>query len=97
MEKSGVTQINIGNIDGLTIFSPNGNAIKHTELKITGNDIVIRNLHFKEMWQWDDAGAQKEVGNGDYSKQKEVCAATLVVEIIRKEGDKQDAGSVFTL
>lgn len=30
MEKSGVTQINIGNIDGLTIFSPNGNAIKHT-------------------------------------------------------------------
>lgn len=62
MEKSGVTQINIGNIDGLTIFSPNGNAIKHTELKITGNDIVIRNLHFKEMWQWDDAGAQKEVG-----------------------------------
>ena len=42
----------------ITIFSPNGNAIKHTELKITGNDIVIRNLHFKEMWQWDDAGAQ---------------------------------------
>lgn len=62
MEKSGVTTITVGNIDGLTIFSPNGNSIKHTELKITGNDIVIRNLHFKEMWQWDDAGAQKEVG-----------------------------------
>ena len=66
MEKSGVTQINIGNIDGLTIFSPNGNAIKHTELKITGNDIVIRNLHFKEMWQWDDAGAQKDLGRSLY-------------------------------
>lgn len=62
MEKSGVTQITIGNIDGLTIFSPNASSIKHTELKISGNDIVIRNLHFKEMWQWDDAGAQKEVG-----------------------------------
>ena len=62
MEKSGVTTITVGNIDGLTIFSPNGSSIKHTELKITGNDIVIRNLHFKEMWQWDDAGAQKEVG-----------------------------------
>lgn len=62
MEKSGVTQITIGSIDGLTIFSPNGSSIKHTELKISGNDIVIRNLHFKEMWQWDDAGAQKEVG-----------------------------------
>lgn len=47
---------------GYRPLSPNGNAIKHTELKIAGNDIVIRNLHFKEMWQWDDAGAQKEVG-----------------------------------
>lgn len=62
MEKSGVTQITIGGIDGLTIFSPNASSIMHTELKISGNDIVIRNLHFKEMWQWDDAGAQKEVG-----------------------------------
>lgn len=62
MEKSGVTTITVGNIDGLTIFSPNASSIKHTELKITCNDIVIRNLHFKEMWQWDDAGSQKEVG-----------------------------------
>ncbi len=62
MEKSGVTTITVGNIDGLTIFSPNASCIKHTELKITGSDIVIRNLHFKEMWQWDDAGSQKEVG-----------------------------------
>lgn len=62
MAASGVTQISIGGIDGLTIFSPNASSIKHTELKISGNDIVIRNLHFKEMWQWDDDGAQKEVG-----------------------------------
>ncbi len=65
MEKSGVTQINIGNIDGLTIFSPNGNAIKHTELKITGNDIVIRNLHFKEMLMEKSGVTQINIGNID--------------------------------
>lgn len=62
MAKSDVTQISLSGIDGLTIFSTNGSSIKHTELKISSNDIVIRNLKFKEMWQWDDAGAQKEVG-----------------------------------
>ena len=37
MEKSGVTTITVGNIDGLTIFSPNGSSIKPTEPKNTGN------------------------------------------------------------
>lgn len=62
MEKSGVSQVTVGGINGLTIFSPNASSIKHAEFKISSSDIVIRNLHFKEMWQWDDAGAQKEVG-----------------------------------
>ena len=78
------------NIDGLTIFSPNGNAIKHTELKITGNDIVIRNLHFKEMWQWDDAGAQKEVGwsnmkiNGGKNIWVDHCTVEIASEGLRE-------------
>lgn len=64
MLASGVTKISLSNIHGLTIFSPNGSSIKHTELKLnsSSSDIVMRNLNFKEMWQWDDAGAQKEVG-----------------------------------
>lgn len=64
MLASGVTKISLSNIHGLTIFSTNGSSIKHTELKLnpSSSDIVIRNLNFKEMWQWDDAGAQKEVG-----------------------------------
>ncbi|MBP3985739.1 hypothetical protein J5837_15115 [Pseudoxanthomonas helianthi] len=61
---SGVSKLNISNVDGLTIFSTSGQAIKHAEIKLQGssNDIVIRNLRFDEMWQWDDSGQHKEVG-----------------------------------
>lgn len=61
---SGVSKLSIGNIDGLTIFSTSGKTIKHAEIKLqrTVNDIVIRNLNFDEMWQWDDTGMHKEVG-----------------------------------
>lgn len=61
---SGVSKLSIANIDGLTIFSASGKTIKHAELKLQSsvNDIVIRNLNFDEMWQWDDTGEHKEVG-----------------------------------
>lgn len=61
---SGVSKLNISNVDGLTIFSASGKTIKHAEIKLQGssNDIVIRNLSFDEMWQWDDSGKHKEVG-----------------------------------
>ncbi|WP_224721827.1 pectate lyase family protein [Paenibacillus vietnamensis] len=61
---SGVSKLNISNVDGLTIFSASGKTIKHAEIKLQGssNDIVIRNLKFDEMWQWDDSGKHKEVG-----------------------------------
>lgn len=61
---SGVSKLNISNVDGLTIFSTSGKTIRHAEIKLQGssNDIVIRNLKFDEMWQWDDSGKHKEVG-----------------------------------
>lgn len=64
LEESGVSKLNVTNIDGLTIFSSKGKTIKHVELKLqaSSNDIVIRNLNFDEMWQWDDTGKHKEVG-----------------------------------
>ncbi|MGN0484327.1 MAG: RICIN domain-containing protein, partial [Lachnospiraceae bacterium] len=64
MEKSGVSKLDISNVNGLTIFSKTGCKIKHTELKLqkSANDVVIRNLSFDEMWQWDDTGKHKEVG-----------------------------------
>lgn len=64
MKESGVTKLSLSGIDGLTIFSANGSAIKHVETKLNkgANDIVIRNIHFKNMWQWDDDLKQKAVG-----------------------------------
>ncbi|AEI42963.1 carbohydrate-binding protein [Paenibacillus mucilaginosus] len=61
---SGVSKVNISNVDGLTIFSTSGKTIRHAEIKLqaSANDIVIRNLKFDEMWQWDDSGQHKEVG-----------------------------------
>ena len=64
MLESGVSKMSLQDIDGLTIFSKTGNSISHVETKInaSASDIVIRNIHFKDMWQWDDDGKQKAVG-----------------------------------
>lgn len=64
IEASGVSKLNISDTDGLTIFSKEGHTIKHVEIKIqsSSSDIVLRNLNFDGMWQWDDTGKHKEVG-----------------------------------
>jgi len=64
LQANGVSKINVSDTNGLTIFSTSGSTIKHAELKLqsSANDIVIRNLNFDEMWQWDDVGNHKEVG-----------------------------------
>ncbi|HEX2854510.1 MAG TPA: immunoglobulin domain-containing protein [Opitutaceae bacterium] len=53
---SGVSLVDIKAKSGLTIFSANGATIRHVNfnLKDTGN-IIIRNLKFDEMWEWDEA------------------------------------------
>jgi len=41
---------------GLTIFSANGSTIRHGMLNVKGtSNIIIRNLKFDEMWEWDEA------------------------------------------
>lgn len=63
---SGVSELTINDVDGLTIFSKDGKTLRHVELVLQrdSNDIIIRNLNFDGMWQWDDSGAHKEVGWG---------------------------------
>ncbi|WP_242698071.1 FIMAH domain-containing protein [Bacillus sp. SD088] len=64
LEASGVSQLNIDNVEGLTIFSNSGRTISHVEIKLqrSSNDLVFRNLNFDGMWQWDDTGEHKEAG-----------------------------------
>jgi len=53
---SGVSVVDIKAKSGLTIFSANGATIKHVNFNIKGtSNIIIRNLKFDEMWEWDEA------------------------------------------
>lgn len=54
--ESGISTITVDGVDGLTIFSTTGNTLKHAEFKFNSevNDLVIRNLRFDEVWEWDD-------------------------------------------
>ncbi|MES2920349.1 MAG: immunoglobulin domain-containing protein [Verrucomicrobiota bacterium] len=53
---SGVSVIDIIAKSGLTIFSANGATIKHITFNIKStSNIIIRNLKFDEMWEWDEA------------------------------------------
>jgi pectate lyase len=53
---TGVSLIDIQGKSGLTIFSANGATIRHATLnfKSSGN-IIVRNLRFDEMWEWDES------------------------------------------
>lgn len=59
--ESGIGQIRIHGFSPLMIYSKNGNVIKHSSFSIVdSSDIVIRNLEFSELWEWD------EVTSGTY-------------------------------
>ena len=52
---SGVSMLKIAGMSNLTIYSKNGAKITHTCIDITGSDnIIIRNITFDELWEWDD-------------------------------------------
>ncbi len=53
---TGVSVLDIKAKSGLTIFSANGVTIKHVNFNVKGtSNIVIRNLKFDEMWEWDES------------------------------------------
>jgi pectate lyase len=53
---SGVTLLDIQNFNGLTIYSKNGATIRHAEFNIkNGMNLILRNLKFDELWEWDEA------------------------------------------
>lgn len=53
---SGVSLLDIQAFNGLTIFSRNGATIRHAEFNIKGGtNLILRNLKFDELWEWDEA------------------------------------------
>lgn len=61
---SGVSQLIISDIEGLTIFSQAGVTVRRAEWKLQNSvkDIVIRNIRFDGMWQWSDTNDTKSAG-----------------------------------
>lgn len=58
---TGISKINLRGFNDLTIFSSNGSSINHASLDIRdSNNIIIRNITFDELWEWD------EKDKGDY-------------------------------
>lgn len=63
LKLTGMSLIDIKTINGLTIFSRNGATIRHAEWNIKdATNVMIRNLTFDELWEWDEAT------KGDYDK-----------------------------
>ncbi len=61
--QTGVSLIDIQKKNGLTIFSANGATIRHATFNIKSSaNVIVRNLKFDEMWEWDEAS------KGQYDK-----------------------------
>src|SRR5215813_9252387 len=61
---SGVSLIDIQDKNGLTIFSANGATIRHATFNVKrAINVIIRNLKFDELWEWDESS------KGKYDKQ----------------------------
>jgi pectate lyase len=53
--ETGIGQVRLVNRDDLMIFSKEGQTIHHTTFIIDAvHDLVIRNLHFTGIWEWDE-------------------------------------------
>ncbi len=54
--QTGVSLIDVQKKTALTIFSANGSTIRHAKLNVKNcSNIIIRNLRFDELWEWDEA------------------------------------------
>jgi pectate lyase len=61
---SGVSLVDIQDKDGLTIFSAGGATIRHANFNVKrAHNVIIRNLRFDELWEWDESS------KGKYDKQ----------------------------
>lgn len=64
LKQTGVTTVDIQDREGLTIFSAMGATIRRAIFNIKRcKNVIVRNLRFDELWEWDEAS------QGKYDKQ----------------------------
>lgn len=60
LKETGVGRVRLRLRESLMLYSKTGKTIKHAGFEIDeAKDIVIRNLKFSELWEWDDRGEGK--------------------------------------
>lgn len=53
---TGVSVVEVKPQSGLTLFSANGATVRHATFNIKGtSNIIVRNLKFDELWEWDES------------------------------------------
>jgi pectate lyase len=61
--QTGVSTLQLSGMSNLTIFSKNGAKLTHVTIDIrNSSNIILRNLVFDELWEWDEAT------HGDYDR-----------------------------
>ncbi|KQO18388.1 pectate lyase family protein [Paenibacillus sp. Leaf72] len=54
--ETGISKVTVDDFNDLTIFSANGATIKHAAFTFKrSTNVIIRNLVFDELWEWDEA------------------------------------------
>ncbi len=67
VKENGISQISIENITDLLIYSKTGAKITHAGFKITScHNLIVRNISFDEMWEWEDTDSYTKGAIGDY-------------------------------
>jgi pectate lyase len=74
LKETGVGQVRLNDRSDLMIYSEKGIQIKHAAVQIErSSNIVIRNLHVSELWEWDEySEGQYKRNDWDYFSLKDV-------------------------
>ena len=66
LKETGVSSLKIDGMSNLTIFSENGAKLKHVCIEMNNSsNIIIRNIIFDELWEWDEGGDSTTPGDYD--------------------------------
>ncbi len=73
--QTGVTKLNLDSFHNLTIFSRGGYSILHANITMkNSSNIMIRNIKFDELWEWDEAtGGDYDRNDWDYMTIDQGC------------------------
>ncbi|WP_099469431.1 pectinesterase family protein [Konateibacter massiliensis] len=65
--ETGVSKLSLKEMANITIFSQNGSSILHTCININASkNIIIRNIKFDELWEWDEGHSEYDRNDWDY-------------------------------